>query len=199
MEIKICLNYSTVHGASSRYYHLKMSMCGTQSVRERNGNNYRMIIVNSRCHVGVLFLTQHIRSDGKWPCPEFHLSQQTSHLLFLHYDKDVKTSKPSAHKTVLQMPSRKGRPREGKIWLRRLRHSPLGRAICRNHLLAWPFRKIFKSCNSTGSCVILNLTNLRVSETRASFHNPNVPVNSIHLGKLIRVKLLSQNKVGGHF
>lgn len=55
MEIKICLNYGTVHGASSRYYHLKMSMYCTQSVTERDGNNYRMITVNSRCHVGVLF------------------------------------------------------------------------------------------------------------------------------------------------
>lgn len=48
--------------------------------------------------------------------------------------------------------------------------------------LALPFRMIFKSFNSTVSSIILNLTNLRVSETRTSFHGPKF--NSIHLGSL---------------
>ena len=53
--IKVCLNYDTVHSANSRHCHLKMSMCYIQPIMERNGNNYRMITVNSRYHMGFLF------------------------------------------------------------------------------------------------------------------------------------------------
>ena len=50
------LKYDIVHCANSRYYHLKIRMCSTQSITERNGNNYRMITVNFRYHMGFYFL-----------------------------------------------------------------------------------------------------------------------------------------------
>ena len=54
-EIKSCLNYDIDHRASSKHDHLKMSLCCTQFMTEKNGTNYRMVIVNSSCHMGFLF------------------------------------------------------------------------------------------------------------------------------------------------
>ena len=135
MEIKIHLNYDTAPGASSRHDLLKMSSCCTKFITERHGDNYSVVIVSSRCCMGFFFFGSATQSDDKWPCPEFHFSQKISCLPSLHYYKDANVSKSSAHNTALQMPARNGRPREGKLWLRRLCHGPLGRTMCRNCLL----------------------------------------------------------------
>lgn len=135
MEIKIHSNYDTAPSASSRHCLLKMSLCCTKFITERHGDNYSMVIVNSRCRMSFFFSGSATPSDDKWLCPEFHFSQKIFRLPFLHYYKDANVSKSNAHNTALQMPARKRRSREGKLCLRRLCRGPLGRTLCRNCLL----------------------------------------------------------------
>lgn len=97
--------------ASSRRYLLKMSSCCTKFITERPGDNYSVVIVNSKCRMGFFFFfSSATQSDDKWPCPEFHFSQKIFRLPFLHYYKDANVSKSDAHNTALQMPARKEGP-----------------------------------------------------------------------------------------
>lgn len=95
MEIKIHLNYDRAPSISLGTIFREWARCRTEFLTERHGDNYTVVIVNSRCRMGsffFFFFGSATWSDDKWPCPEFHFSQKISRLPFLHYYKDAHVS-----------------------------------------------------------------------------------------------------------
>lgn len=132
-QIKTCLNYATVQSVSSRHYHLQMSSSGTQSIIKWNGNNYGMVIVNCRCHTELALFGSALEVMLSGPIQNATCPHRA---LFFHF---TTTNMPIYANPVLMKQCckcKKSKTQGGQDAASKLRHRPLGSAICQNYLLA---------------------------------------------------------------